>query len=264
MITPRPLVAVAHGSRRPAAQACVRDLLAAVRAARAGLAVREAYVELAAPSLPEVLRAVPEEPVVVPLLLGAGYHIAHDVAGVAAAHAPGRRGAGPPCAPALGPDPLLVDALADRLGQAESVTSPGRRGTGPVVLAAAGSSDPRSHAGAEATARMLATRLGREVAVAYSGAGRPPVGDLVARLRARGHRRISVATYLLAPGRFATALHDCGADVVSDPLGAHPAVARLVLRRYDAVVALSAASGRPAAMGGRCPAATGARTRASR
>ncbi|HEY2831593.1 MAG TPA: sirohydrochlorin chelatase [Sporichthyaceae bacterium] len=217
------LVAVAHGSRRPAAQDDVRTLLAAVRAARPGLAVREAYIELAEPSLPEVLRSEPGAAVVVPLLLGSGYHIAHDVAGVAAAYRD------VPCAAALGPDPLLAEALADRLSTAEA----GEPSDGPIVLAAAGSSDPRSHADTETMAGMLAMRLGRPVVPAYNCSARPGVRDTVAALRGRRYRRISVVGYLLWPGRFAAEVAACGADVVSGPIGLHPALVRLVLSRYD-------------------------------
>ena len=224
--TPTPtLVAVAHGSRNPAAQANIRALLEAVRASRPGLDVREAYIELASPSLPDVLADVRGDVAVVPLLLGNGYHIAHDVAGVTAFHRPGTG-----VAPALGPDTLLVDALADRLAEAE--TQPASH---PVVLAVAGSSDPRSHADAEAVAGLLAARLRRRVVAAYHGAPTPPVVETVAALRAAGHGRVSVATYLLSPGRFATEVRTCGADVVSDPLGVHPALVELALQRYDAV-----------------------------
>ncbi|GAA0611759.1 hypothetical protein GCM10009547_12250 [Sporichthya brevicatena] len=256
------LVAVAHGSRNPAAQANIRALLAAVRAARPGLEVREAFVELAAPSLPEVLRAVEGEVVVVPLLLGNGYHVAHDVAGVADFHRPGT-----PCAPALGPDPLLALALADRLAAAESAAESATesaaaaaavskkgdtpycavRGVtlcerGPVVLAAAGSSDPRSHADVDAMAVLLEQQLGRPVIPAYNSATTPSVRDAVTAARAMGRRSVSVATYLLSPGRFATEVQACGADVVSAPLGVHPALVGLVLARYDAARALTPSS----------------------
>jgi sirohydrochlorin ferrochelatase len=217
------LIAVAHGSRRPAAQDAVRMLLAAVRAARPGLGVREAYIELAQPSLPEVVRADPGAAVVVPLLLGSGYHIAHDVAGVAAAYRE------LPCAPALGPDPLLAEALANRLLTAEHA----RPSDGPVVLAAAGSSDPRAAADTETMAALLALRLGRPVVPAYNGAARPSVRDTVAALRGRRYGRVSVAGYLLWPGRFAAEVAACGADVVSGPIGTHPALVDLVLARYD-------------------------------
>lgn len=226
---PPTLVAVAHGSRTPAAQASVLALLDAVRAARPGLRAREAYVELAAPSLPDVLRATArEDVVVVPLLLGSGYHIAHDVGGVAAAY---REDV--PVAAALGPDPLLTEALAARLAEAE-----GGAGRGPVVLAAAGSSDPRAHRDTEAAARMLAGRMGRPVLPAYASGPGLRVADAISALRAEGRDRVSVATYLLSPGRFASKVRACGADAVGAPLGAHPALARLVLARYDAALAL--------------------------
>jgi sirohydrochlorin ferrochelatase len=250
----------------------VRRLLDAIRLARPGLDVREAYIELAEPLLPQVLAALSAPAVVVPLLLGNGYHIAHDVAGVAAVHSraethlnyaptwqgnraethlnyaptwqgnraethdnhPRTRQGNPglPCAAALGPDPLLVEALADRLAQAESDVASDR--SDPVVLAAAGSSDRRSHADAEAMARMLAARLDRPVVPAYNTAARPSVGASVAGLRRAGHRCVSVATYLLWPGRFAAEVAACGADFVAAPIGVHPALAQLVLARYDA------------------------------
>ncbi|HUR72646.1 MAG TPA: sirohydrochlorin chelatase [Sporichthya sp.] len=245
------LIAVAHGSRNPAAQANIRALLAAVRAARPGLDVREAYIELASPLLPEVLADLAGEAVVVPLLLGNGYHIAHDVAGVADFHRPGT-----PCAPALGPDPLLVEALADRLAEScgkpttKRVTPSGWFSTdgGAVVLAVAGSSDPRSYADAEATAAMLAERIGRPVIAAYNTSTTPSVVQTVAALRAAGHARVSVATYLLSPGRFASEVQACGADVVSAPLGVHPALVELVLQRYAAALSPSCES-RPATRG---------------
>ncbi|MGQ0464221.1 MAG: sirohydrochlorin chelatase [Sporichthyaceae bacterium] len=225
------LVAVAHGSRRAAAQECTRSLLDLVRAARPELTVREAYVELASPSLPSVLADCAGPAAVVPLLLGNGFHIAHDVAGVASFHRPGT-----PCAPALGPDWWLADALADRLQCAE-----GTAASHPIVLAAAGSSDPRSAAGAEQMADMLAGRLGRSVVAGMVSSGegtsaRPAVDETVARLRAEGHARVSVASYLLWPGRFADEVAACGADVVSAPIGAHPALVSLVLERFDAAV----------------------------
>ncbi len=103
-----------------------------------------------------------------------------------------------------------------------------------MVLAAAGSSDPRSRADTSVTARLLSARLGRPVLPAYNSATGPTVVDTVAALRARGWRHVSVATYLLSPGRFATEVAACGADAVSEPLGTHPALVRLVLARYDA------------------------------
>ena len=58
--------------------------------------------------------------------------------------------------------------------------------------------------------------------------------DAVATARALGYPSVAVATYLLSPGRFATEVQACGADVVSAPLGVHPALVELVLQRYAA------------------------------
>ena len=67
-----------------------------------------------------------------------------------------------------------------------------------------------------------------------------------ADLRARGARRIAVASWFLAPGRLpdrvtARALDADPAALVAEPLGADPEVASLILDRYAA--AASTASG---------------------
>lgn len=96
-----------------------------------------------------------------------------------------------------------------------------------MVLAAAGSADERSRADVEAQARLLAEHLGVAVRVAYVAAGEPRLADVEPAV---------VASYLLAPGTFHDAVRACGAGVVSDPIGAHEAVAEVVLCRYDAQV----------------------------
>jgi len=71
---------------------------------------------------------------------------------------------------------------------------------------------------------------------AYLSAARPGVREAIRRWRAGGVRSIAVAAYLLAEGRFSRALHSADADVVSAPLGDHPAIAELVARRYRAAI----------------------------
>ena len=54
--------------------------------------------------------------------------------------------------------------------------------------------------------------------------------------------RLAVATYLLSEGHFFDVLRTDAAvagAVVSDPLGAHPAIADLILRRYDEARAMN-------------------------
>ncbi len=80
---PPALVVVAHGSRDPRAPSTVRALLDRVRALRPGLPVHLGHIELNAPLLPDTLdelgaRAT-EPAVLVPLLLGRGFHVKRDI-----------------------------------------------------------------------------------------------------------------------------------------------------------------------------------------
>ena len=225
------LVAVAHGSRDPAAAEATRALLAEVRRARPGLDVRESYLDHAPPRLDEVLRGLGQA-VVVPLLLGAAYHSKVDVPG--AIEAAGGRAVQ---ADVLGPDALLLVALDRRL--AEAGVTPGDPQTA-VVLAAAGSTDQSAVTDVRDTATAWAQRGWWAVVPAYASAATPTVADAVADLRRRGAPRVAAATYLLFPGLFADSVAAAGADVVSAPLTDAPEVAAVVLARYDAAAARTA------------------------
>lgn len=218
------LLAVAHGSRDASSSATIRALLARVRALRPELTLRCGFLDLNRPSLGDVLSQLRgHRPILVPLLLNSGYHVRVDIpAAVTAAGLPVSR-----IARALGPHPLLAEALAARL--AETGAAP----EAPVVLAGAGSSDPTALADTTRTADLLATRLGRPVVPAHLSAASPTPHEAVAALRSEGHRDVAVATYLLAPGFFARRAATTEARWTSPPLAAHDAVARLVLHRYD-------------------------------
>jgi len=216
------LLAVAHGSKDPAAQETVGVLARQIRRLAPVLDVRVAFVQHAEPSLPAELAAAGANTVIVPLLLSTGYHLRTDIDGAATA-------AGARVADRLGPDQLLVTALAGRLGQA------GVPDGTPVVLAAAGSSDPSAAADVQAQAKLLAERLAVPVLPAYASAGRPRVPDAVADLRERTGKPVAVATYLLSPGHFYDQLQHAGARWVTAPLGSHPAMAGLVIDRYRTV-----------------------------
>ncbi|MFD5317780.1 sirohydrochlorin chelatase [Streptomyces sp. NPDC127098] len=235
---PQPtLVAVAHGSPDPRAEQAVRALVRRVRALRAGLRVELGHLENDEPLLTDTLAALRGRAVLVPLLFSRGYHVKHDLPSVLAG-APHLRTR---TAATIGPHPLLAEALHSRLVEAGY-----RRGT-PVVLAAAGSNDPESSAGTEYTAQMLATRLGGvPVLPGYASAARPTVPEAVERLREAGHREIAVASCFVAPGLFATRCAEAAPGVVAAPLGNHPALARLLLHRYDRAVGVPRpAAGRP-------------------
>ncbi|QNP72866.1 sirohydrochlorin chelatase [Streptomyces roseirectus] len=225
------LVVVAHGSRDPRALRTVGALLERVRALRPGLPVHLGHIELNEPLLTDTLAGLEGEDVVlVPLLLGRGYHIKRDIPEMAAATHPHARVAG-----ALGPHPLLVDTLVSRLDEAgwpSRATDAERRETA-VVLAAAGSRDPDNAADTNRTAHLLSARLGVPVVPAYASTAEPAVPRAITDLTARGYTRIAVASYFTAPGRFATESAQAAPWLVSAPLGTHDAMARLLLHRYD-------------------------------
>lgn len=223
------LVAVAHGSRDPAAASATRSLLAAVRRERPGLKVQEAYLDHEQPRLVDLARTQRGTFVVVPLLLGAAYHSRVDIP-AALAPVQGQTMQAVQ-AGVLGPDPLLLVALERRL--LEAGVPAGDPGTA-IVLAAAGSTDASS----TAAVRELAVRWRAagwwDVRVAFASATTPSVPDAVAELRAAGAPRVAVASYLLFPGLFARALAEAGADVTAAPLTDAREIVELLLARYDA------------------------------
>ncbi|MFJ8621981.1 sirohydrochlorin chelatase [Kitasatospora sp. NPDC093550] len=225
------LLAVAHGSRDASSSATIHALLRRVRTLRPELQVQYGFLDLNRPSLPRALSQLRgEQPILVPLLLSTGYHVRVDIpAAVAAAGLPPSQ-----VARALGPHPLLAEALAARLAET------GARPEAPVVLAGAGSSDPTAIADTTRMAHLLARRLGRPVTPAHLSATGPTPHEAVAALRAAGHPDVAVATYLLAPGFFARRAATTQARWTSPPLAAHDAVARLILHRYDEARAATA------------------------
>jgi sirohydrochlorin ferrochelatase len=218
------LIAVAHGSGHPEAAPTVAALARQVRRLAPVIDIRIAFVQHSSPSLRQALADAGENAVVVPLLLSAGYHLTNDIAAeTRRPHRGAQRVAGP-----LGPDHLLVTALAHRLDEA------GVPKDAAVVLAAAGSADPRAADQIAAQADLLSAELSAPVRVAFAASGQPTVADAVADLRASTGGPVAVASYLLAPGHFHDHLSKSGADWVTDPLGDHPAVAALIIDRYRA------------------------------
>jgi sirohydrochlorin ferrochelatase len=117
--------------------------------------------------------------------------------------------------PHLGAD--LVPVARQRL--LEAGWHPGQ----PLVLAASGSSDPQAREEVGAAAH----RLGAS-AVGFVATSEPALADVLTRDAA-------VASWFLAPGLFHRRAMASGARVVAAPLGAHPAIARLIVCRYATV-----------------------------
>lgn len=247
--TDRPtLVAVAHGSRDPRALRTVTALLDRVRELRPGLDVRLGHIELNEPLLPDTLATLGGDDaraVLIPLMLSRGYHVKHDLPQAAAAALAAAPGADIRLAAPLGPHPLLVEALCSRLTEAGWRPEDGTSRSAGVVLAAAGSRDPDSASDVRRTAELLSERLGGvPVVPAYASAAAPTVPAAVGALAARGRHRIAVASYFASPGLFATRSAAASPWIAAAPIGAHPALARLLLQRYDDALTTSYATQR--------------------
>ncbi|PZS12553.1 MAG: hypothetical protein DLM57_18705 [Pseudonocardiales bacterium] len=217
------LLVAAHGTASAAGSATTAALVSAVVAARPQVPVSLCFLDVAAPRLAAALAAHPEPSVVVPLLLSTGFHVLEDIPAAVLRHPLAR------VAHYLGPDPLVIDILVDRLAAV--------RGPAPVattVLIGAGSSNAAAADDLARAAHRLAERLGRPVPALTLGE------DVRAGL-ARAAAPVEVATYLLAEGRFVDNLRaaalavGAGIVTVAEPIGVHPALVALVLARYDAV-----------------------------
>ncbi|MGH3917053.1 MAG: sirohydrochlorin chelatase [Pseudonocardiaceae bacterium] len=234
------LVAVAHGSRDPCSAATISALVDQVRWLRPDIDVRLAFLDLCAPRLVDVLATVPRA-VVVPLLLGRAYHAKVDVPGEVARAVAARPYLDVVVTDVLGPDPRLEAVALRRL--AEVGVSPDDPDVG-VVLAAAGSQQAPSNAAVNAVAAAWAQQTRWQVTAAFACAARPTVPDAIATLQAAGARRIAVASWFLAPGVLPTKVSRLAPNttLVTAPIGANPAVAKIIADRYSAATRAAMAS----------------------
>lgn len=218
------LVAISHGTSSIEGQRAVAGLVSAVAHARDDLHVAAGFVDVQQPDVAATLSPLEGAATVIPLLLSAGYHVHVDL------HDELREHPGSTLAKAMGPDDRLVTVLERRLAEA------GLREGDSIVLACAGSSDPRAVEDCHEMGRRLSVRLGRPVTVGFISAANPRLDEAVDIERERG-QRVAVATYLLAPGYFNDLAHATTADLTSAPLlrAEEPAPSELVdlvLDRY--------------------------------
>lgn len=212
---------VAHGTRKQRGVAMIGDLAQNV-SAMLGQQVHVAFVDTLGPTPSDVLASLDEPALVVPAFLSRGYHVSVDIrAHVAASGHPDVT-----VTEALGPGPQLVRVLADRLIES------GWRADDSVILAVAGTSDPTAQRDLHMTATWLSATIGARVELAFAATGTPRVADAVSSLRRSGARRVVVASYLLSDGLFADRLRTSDADVVTEPLGTHPGLVRLIAHKF--------------------------------
>lgn len=233
------LLAVAHGTSYQPGIAALHALLDRVRELSPGLLVELAFIDHEPPSVRAALARFADAGLSVatlPLLLTAASHSKGDIAGTVRLARHEHHGFDVRYGRPLGPDPLLLAALADRVADA---------GAGPetaLVLASAGAADPDANAEIWRAARLFweYRKASAPVEVAYASATIPTVTDTVDRLHRLGHDDVLVVPYFLAPGKLPSGVRRdalaAGARA-ADVLGAHDAVARLVLARYAEAVA---------------------------
>ncbi|MFV0131096.1 sirohydrochlorin chelatase [Streptomyces sp. HMX112] len=185
--------------------------------------------------------AEPEGPaaVVVPLLAGPDSALMGRIR-----QAVGDSGATAELTGVLGPHPLLAEALHVRLSEAGLARADRARlftvatAADGIVLATVGGEEAVQAAGI--TGMLLAARLAVPVmAAALDQPG--SVAAVAAQLRESGSGQLALAPYLIGPeaaeGLLREAAEEAGCSV-AEPLGAYPAVGKLVLSQYTTALGI--------------------------
>jgi sirohydrochlorin cobaltochelatase len=214
-VTPPPLLLAAHGTRDPAGVEAFQALAArvAARAAQDGIEVAGGFIELSEPPLRDAVAALAAPRIVaVPLMLVAAGHAKGDIPAALAREQIRHPGLTFSYARTLGPHPLLIDLLGQRI-TAVGADAPA------VLVVGRGSTDPDANADVAKTARLLWEGRDYPLAeTAFVSLARPDVTEGLERCRLLGARRIVVAPYFLFPG----VLPDRVAEQAARYAAAHP------------------------------------------
>jgi sirohydrochlorin cobaltochelatase len=210
------LLIAAHGTRDSQGVAAFQALAArvAARVAPEGIEVAGGFIELSEPALREGVAALAAAPriVAVPLMLVAAGHSKGDIPAALAREQTRHPGVTFTYARTLGPHPLLIDLLHQR------ITATGRDAPA-VLVVGRGSTDPDANADVVKTARLLWEGRDYPLAeTAFVSLARPDVTEGLERCRLLGARRIVVAPYFLFPG----VLPDRVAEQAAGYAAAHP------------------------------------------
>ncbi|MDN5772037.1 MAG: hypothetical protein L0H24_14235, partial [Microlunatus sp.] len=227
-----------YGSDDPRVAQVSHDIRAGVLARRPELDVHVAFVAGGTPTGSQVAARLArhgvKEAVVVPLLLsdafGAHAEFPALVAQIDAATSGVKVAASRP----VGPETQLLSVVDRRLR--DSLRARRVAELDALVFAALGSSDIRSNAIVTRRARQWATHHRLPCLTAFGAGSGPTAAEAVRTLRGQGRRHVAVGSWFLSPTstfvREATAALNAGAVAVSDPLGAGPEIAEVVLNRY--------------------------------
>jgi sirohydrochlorin ferrochelatase len=233
------LVALAHGSRDPRSGRTIRDIVKTAKRLRPGLPIEAAFLDHNNPDLPTVVERLSrkghEEFVVVPLFLSQAFHVKVDVPAVVKATKEQRSNLSVRVTRELGTESVLLSILDQRMR--EALRAARVRELDALVMVSAGSSDPTANVAVTRVAQAWGKRHHLPTSVAFASASPPSAGEAVREWRRRGRHHVAVGSYFIAPGTLldhaAELALEAGAVAVSQPLGPHEEISRLVLARYS-------------------------------
>ena len=199
-----PLMLVGHGTRSAEGVAAFCRFVERVRvlAGEHLPAVGGGFIELSRPSVTEAVARMPlqvhPDMVAVPLVLSAAGHGKGDIPASLARERQRHPGLRWRYGRPLGPHPVLLDLLAERI---DAALAGAARESTHILLAGRGSTDPDANAEVAKVTRLLWEGRG------YAGAefcfislAEPSVPAALAKLRRLGASRVVVAPYFLFPG----------------------------------------------------------------
>lgn len=219
------VVLVSHGTDSLEGSKAITELANAVASALPDVAVTQAYVDVQKPELGEVLGELIEsdsaaEITVIPLFLGAGYHVKNDISRAIIGAAQGFSNADKQSielAAALNNPQLVAQMALAKL-------APLNPGAGDIVVfTTAGSSDLAAQVKARSNFEHFRAAVaehypGTKTELAFLSAAQPLLKDLVPKLKFTNPRaRVLVSTHLLATGFFHRLAGSAGAHLVSGP-----------------------------------------------
>ncbi|MCJ0892959.1 sirohydrochlorin chelatase [Rhodococcus sp. ARC_M5] len=243
------LIAVAHGSRDPRSGAMIHRAVDVLRRRRPDLEVRVAFLDLTEPGVEQVVEQLTaaghERVVAVPMLLGKAFHAKVDLPALLDSARTRHPRVSIVQADVLGDDTLLIDAVRDRITDTGAALNDPTVG---IALAAVGSSVAPANQRTRVIAEKLLAGTGWAGAVTcFATSVSPSPTDAVTQLRSMGADRIVVAPWFLAPGLLTDRIEASVAGlpnvVHAEVIGAHPALADLVSRRYDSAVSMGRSAG---------------------
>ncbi len=200
-----------------------------------GVDVRWAAVDRGFPRVAELMYATSWPSVVVPLWLSTNAARSHTLEeSVQLSRAPVT------LTSALGPDPLLAEAVSQRL------RAGGAHPSNTLVVTAPVRPGSEGHQDVCRAARLISARWGgRPVHVAVGADPNRALPPLLASLQRAG-TRVSVAPYTLMPGSWVERCRSlagaCDVDGFGEALVHHPLVTELVARRYEQATSSSSSS----------------------